>query len=105
MQTQFEERVESGLPVWYAPPIDTQDDRPYTFDFSNVDTFASESVSSVTISSTNCTATVHAFAAKTVTVRVNTATPGTTATVSIRVTTTPSNFKFDRSFKVKVLDL
>jgi hypothetical protein len=98
MQTEFELRADG----WWGPPLDPDEIKPYTVDFKYVDSFGTESISSVTWTLTNCTLHAQSNTATAATVVVKTGTNGQTATISCAVVTTPSAYRFDRTFKVSV---
>lgn len=98
MQTEFELRSDG----WWGPPLDPDETKPYTVDFRYVDGFGVEGISSVTWSVTNCTVHGQSNTTTAATVVLKNGVVGQTATVSCAVVTTPSAYRFDRTFKVSV---
>lgn len=102
MQTEFEIRVENGVEVYYAPDVRPTDIKPYTLDFTDTDGFDSESISTCTLTVTNCSASVQTIGVKTVKIKANAFTASTTAIVDAQVSTMPSNYRYNVLFKLKV---
>lgn len=98
MQTAFEERSDG----FWGPPLDPDEQKPYTIDFQYVDSFVTESIASATWAVTNCTVHSSSFSSKAATVVLKAGVLGSTAVATVSIVTTPSAFKFDRSFKISV---
>ena len=88
-----------------GPDLDPGERKPYTLDFTYVRGFAGETIQSVVWAVTNCTIDGQSNTSKTATVVLKSGVASSIATVTCTVTTTPSGYKYERSFKIDVLEL